>query len=246
VAFPLLKKYGMPATFFVPTSYVDSGELLPLDRLDSAIAHAGAKRVTVDAGGGARVSLEMGSAGQRQKSAVQLHRIYKGLEGEGRSTLVDGVAAALGYASRRDVPPLGEHMRLMAWEQLAGMSREGMSIGSHTHSHVIMTRIGREEAEFELAESKRLIEKATGRDCRVFCYPNGRYGHDGNAATDRLVEKAGYEGSVYMQGGINTGRSRPYSLARYAVGAETSLRDLANHLASIWPRLKAIASRSRN
>ncbi|WP_377705451.1 polysaccharide deacetylase family protein [Pseudoduganella sp. UC29_71] len=48
-------------------------------------------------------------------------------------------------------------------------------IGSHTHDHQFLTRVGPEWAAAQIVRGKRVLEDTLGRRVAGFCYPGGRY-----------------------------------------------------------------------
>jgi peptidoglycan/xylan/chitin deacetylase (PgdA/CDA1 family) len=63
----------------------------------------------------------------------------------------------------------------MTWEQLSGMDPALISIGSHTLSHPILSTMTDSEIDFEVRESRRILEERLKRSVEFFCYPNGDY-----------------------------------------------------------------------
>ncbi len=79
----------------------------------------------------------------------------------------------------------------MGWKHLEILSQAGCMLGSHSQTHPVLSRLDEKSAREEIAESRRQIESATGKPCRVFCYPYGTPA----AVSERewaLVEEAGY------------------------------------------------------
>ena len=64
-----------------------------------------------------------------------------------------------------------------------------MTFGSHTLSHVILTRVLERQAQREIANSKWVIERKLRRPCRLFANPNS----DWSYAVREMVAQAGYE-----------------------------------------------------
>jgi peptidoglycan/xylan/chitin deacetylase (PgdA/CDA1 family) len=111
----------------------------------------------------------------------------KQLPGSTRLARIDNILAELQVEEPDDLPP-----QMLRWEQVEEMTREGISIGSHTMTHPILSRIPLKEAEWEIFESKRIIESRLGKQVRLFAYPNGRSEDFNNDIMD-LIEKAGYK-----------------------------------------------------
>jgi peptidoglycan-N-acetylglucosamine deacetylase len=62
-------------------------------------------------------------------------------------------------------------------------------VGAHTVHHVDLTRVTDAVARTEIAESKQRIEFVTGRRCKSFCFPLGRFAR----RHVRIVRDAGYK-----------------------------------------------------
>ena len=72
------------------------------------------------------------------------------------------------------------------FKELAGR----YEIGAHTLNHVLLTNAPDATAEQEIAGSKKWVEDQTGRACRMFCPPAGRF----NSRHWRMFGAAGYRG----------------------------------------------------
>jgi len=68
-----------------------------------------------------------------------------------------------------------EEEPLLRWREIQEMSRAGISFGSHTRTHPDLRKLSTEEAEEELASSKKAIADATGRPIDTLAYPYGAY-----------------------------------------------------------------------
>lgn len=78
-----------------------------------------------------------------------------------------------------------------AIRELAG----AFEVGAHTLHHLELTRVPDELARAEINDSKSWIEDLTGRSCRMFCFPGGRYRKRHQA----MVLAAGYLGARTVQ-----------------------------------------------
>jgi peptidoglycan/xylan/chitin deacetylase (PgdA/CDA1 family) len=242
VAYPLLKEFGLSATFFVPTYYVESGLPSPFDILDAAIKYTKRTSVEIPQNSGTEV-MRLESDKLKYESAWRLHSIYKEIPFERQAHFLEDVVHGLGFSSPDTVPLLGSYVLPMTWEQLREIAAGGMEIGSHTHRHVILARVGNELVEEELYVSKELLEKNLDQPCTLFCYPNGHYPEDGNKVTNHLVRKAGYSCATYMhKGTINRWTDR-YFLTRNAIGLYTEMIELEISLAISGPRVKSLVGK---
>ncbi len=96
-----------------------------------------------------------------------------------------------------------------------------LTVGSHTCSHEILTRMKSSHAlESELLRSREIIQEHTGQDFIPFCYPNGQPG-DFDTRTQQAIKKYGYACALTSIAGVNRDVVDLYALRRQ--GAGTSL-----------------------
>ncbi len=88
------------------------------------------------------------------------------------------------------------------WTQLRSM-QDVFTVGSHTQSHRILTRLPLDVAKEEIFASKSVLEDQLGREVQFFCYPKGAAGQFSKRLED-LVQAAGYTSSFVTLSGPNT------------------------------------------
>jgi peptidoglycan/xylan/chitin deacetylase (PgdA/CDA1 family) len=82
------------------------------------------------------------------------------------------------------------YSRVISDEQLSILAKNKLvEIGSHSHSHSVLTKINTEAASHELTHSKQILEKITQQEIPVFAYPNGA----SSELTDQLAYDLGYK-----------------------------------------------------
>jgi peptidoglycan-N-acetylglucosamine deacetylase len=64
-------------------------------------------------------------------------------------------------------------------------------IGAHTLNHVVLNSAGKKLASDEIQGSKSWIEQVTGRPCRMFCFPRGKF----HKQQLDVVKDAGFTGA---------------------------------------------------
>ena len=77
-------------------------------------------------------------------------------------------------------------------------SRGGVSFGSHSCTHRIMTTITLDEVSEELVRSKQVLFDQGVNFVPVYCYPNG----NSDASIEDLVKANGYEAAVSVRMGF--------------------------------------------
>ncbi len=110
----------------------------------------------------------------------------------------------------------------LTWKQVKEMAAAGADIESHSLSHPFLTkrRHGTLDAkqyadwlEKELVESRRILEKETGRPVRFLAYPYGDYDHYLTAS----VAKAGYDAALTCDYGRVSRGTDPYRYKRVVI-----------------------------
>jgi peptidoglycan/xylan/chitin deacetylase (PgdA/CDA1 family) len=184
-AFPLLKQKGVPAAVFVVTDLVGTTGVQIHDKLYLLLARRVAAR-----------SLKAGElAGLLQGLGISLPGIVSDAPYQATRTLLE----ALPQESLRSVVAALESeasisedtfkpFHSLTWEMLDTIQRAGMTIGSHTKTHVMLTNECRPRVVDEVRGSKEEIERRLGTGVRHFAYPSGQF----NATSVKAVAKAGY------------------------------------------------------
>jgi peptidoglycan/xylan/chitin deacetylase (PgdA/CDA1 family) len=84
--------------------------------------------------------------------------------------------------------PIWKGHPLLDAPQMRELSLLGLEIGSHTRTHVDLSRLSSTDARDEIVHSKSDLEELLGVPVRSFCYPFGAYREE----TPTLVRSAGY------------------------------------------------------
>lgn len=178
-AFPILKKYNVPATIFLATDYIGNNQLLWHDKLSwilyKAVNLPGSRRLmkfelSQEIIGEVERFLAADSSGRVSilRSLVALLKAYSAQErGE--------VIKRLAEACRVNTWPGDDERPMLSWDEVIEMSKYGISFGSHSMSHPVLSDISVEEARREIVESKNIIEEQIQKPVTTFAYPYGKY-----------------------------------------------------------------------
>lgn len=192
-AAPVLRRLGIPATLFVATDFVFAGRMLWPDRMMAALALTREKRLAAEWPGGRR-EFDLSDDARKAAANHALRAVAKSLPQAERLALVDDIVARLGVEEAR-LPGAWDGFRPLEPAELALLPELGVTVGSHTCGHPIVSKLGAEDMKRELTVSKAMIEKATSQPCPEFAYPNGGPA-DFNEETRRQVMAAGYRCAV--------------------------------------------------
>lgn len=102
----------------------------------------------------------------------------------------------------------------MKWDEAILMSKNGISFGAHTKSHLELGNVEDEALAFEeIYGSKKIIEEKIGMPVDYFCYPSGSF----NERIKELVAQAGYKGACTTNRGFIKYNRDAYELKRIKV-----------------------------
>jgi L-malate glycosyltransferase len=107
-------------------------------------------------------------------------------DGDPLDLRVAELLAKYGFSGTFYVPRSGQRSVMHASE-IRELSKT-FEIGGHTLEHVAIDRLSAGDARIQLSGSREWIEQLTGRDCRVFCFPGGKFRN----TQLQLVREAGY------------------------------------------------------
>lgn len=114
-------------------------------------------------------------------------------------------------------------------------------IQAHTATHPILPRCTAEQAEAEIAGSKRDLEQRFGLDVYAFAYPNGEY----TEREAQLVRDAGYRCALAVGGRTDNGSADLYALPRITVDDHDGVDELVVKASGVWPWLERVSGRRR-
>ena len=189
-AFPLLVKKGIPATVFVVTGLVGTQQMQIHDNLylllQSAFSNERqtSRQVVELLRDGDIVMPGMETIGRMQPNAfsVMAALLDRVPQTEVRR-MIQVLEARFGLGESHD-----DGLSSLSWEMLEEMKSAGMTIGSHTRTHPLLTNESREKVIEETTRSRRDLEDRLCMKVQHFAYPDGRYNPDAIAA----VAAAGY------------------------------------------------------
>jgi peptidoglycan/xylan/chitin deacetylase (PgdA/CDA1 family) len=123
-------------------------------------------------------------------------------------------------AAHGTAPPAPEGL-FMTSAQVGQLAAEGVSFGSHTRRHPILSRLSIEEQRHEIETSRDEVERLTGFLPSHFAYPNGSR-LDFDDTTVSILRSAGFKhGYTTIQRHLSP-NDEPFTLPRIGVDAGDS------------------------
>lgn len=213
VAFPLLKHYQVPATFYVTTGFVNGDLWLWPDTVTWLFAHKQASAGIFTLG---NFSVDLSRPASDIWWPLVNHLLS--IPNEERLSGLAQLAVACGVALPAQIP--GE-FAAVDWAQLAEMQSAGIEIGGHTVTHPSLGHMDLASAEREIRQSWDEITHHLGEAERTFCYPNGQPG-DYSDQIKNIVGNTRYSAAVTaFSDKYNV--NKPFAWRRF-VGSEESFQ----------------------
>lgn len=103
----------------------------------------------------------------------------------------------------------------LAESEIREMSDAGMTIGAHTHSHMRLDMLPKDEMREELKKSKEILQRVAGRPVNIVSYPYGNYNQD----TIAILKELGYNMALGTKNGVNKQKFDVWDLKRLNANA---------------------------
>jgi peptidoglycan/xylan/chitin deacetylase (PgdA/CDA1 family) len=212
-AFPVLKRHGASATFFLPTLFVGGHQLPWWDEIAYMVKGSGLERIELTYPAAATVELK---DVDRAVAVVTVLELFKQAPAVDTERFLDGLSEASGTGRP------GDHSErcFLNWDEAREMQAAGMCFGSHTHTHEILGRLPYERQLEELTVSRTILELELGREIDTLAYPRGKRGTFSDV-TWRALREAQYSTAFSFYAGVNKpGRIEPLDVLRDGVDGD--------------------------
>jgi peptidoglycan/xylan/chitin deacetylase (PgdA/CDA1 family) len=204
VAAPILRRLGLPATFFVASGMLDGGRMWN----DTVIeALRGCPLALLDLAALGLGTFELSDEIHRRHAIDAILAATKRLPYDQRRRVVDRIADAASAAL-----PVG---LMMSSEQLRALAAAGIEVGAHTVTHPILACLDDAEAYNEIARGRDDLQQRIGAPVRLFAYPNGVRDFDYDARHVEMARRSGFHAAFTTAWGISTSRSDRFQLPRF-------------------------------
>jgi peptidoglycan/xylan/chitin deacetylase (PgdA/CDA1 family) len=156
-----------------------------------------------------------------------LRELLKRVPNAVRADVLQQMAAAL---ERRGEAILPIEFAPCTWAQLQLMSKRGITMGAHTVTHPILSRLAtRADKETELLASKARLEYQLDQPVEAFAYPNGGLSDYDSDALD--IARRAFRCAVTAIYGMNVAGADPHQLLRLPCDPDLPVPALARMLA---------------
>jgi peptidoglycan/xylan/chitin deacetylase (PgdA/CDA1 family) len=219
IAVPILQECDVPATFFIPTAFVESPRLPWWDQVAYVIKETHVRQFTLE-----------------YKTSGRASSLFIDLETMPRTSAIMTIIRAFLHETVADQAWFLEQLSMqaevavdhnslgralfMTWEQVRQLASlgKGLTIGSHSHSHHKLAKLDDDSQRHELAGSKRILETRINQEVAALAYPFGWPGTY-TVRTKMLAIEAGYRLAFASREGVNWPRRLDrFEVCRLVVG----------------------------
>lgn len=196
-AFPILKKYKIPATVFLTTDYINTDRLLWYDKLSWILYNTiSIPKLFTFVKNDLEPEISKYVIHFFKSDSILKVKILEILAMKLKTFQVkdrEDTLSLLAKVCKIERWPNKEERAMLSWDEVREMSEYGISFGSHTKSHPVLSAISPQEVKEEIFDSKRVIEEHIQTPVISFAYPYGKK----EDYTDQVTEILKEEGFEY-------------------------------------------------
>lgn len=245
VAYPLLKKYNVPATVFLMTGWIGNDKPLWWHHVRNMLRQTAFHGVT---GSGLQDALGLAETpfngsvkpdGQlRVALADRIERHLRCLPDNDRRNKLACMQKLL--FPRESYVPIAQPA--LTWDQIREMTNDGLEFEAHTSTHINLRHTDSQTIEREIAASKNEIEERLGNAVKGFAYP---YGADlcAYARMESMLQSHGFDYACNAVPGYNSPSTNYYSLHRVSLPHTDSVAIVGRDLCLRFLRMNSILAR---
>lgn len=190
IAWPILRQYGVPATLFVATGFINRDLWLWPDQMSWILRQAPDSEDPF-----VRPGLSLTGQAAQADYAGQWERLNDyclSVSDSDKHATLEALATHWELVLPEQPP---KSSKACTWAQLKAMEAQGIEIGGHTVTHPSLGQVTGENARWEIRHCQKMLEEHLGEKVRPFCYPNGT-AKDFDERVKRSVQEAGFSCAV--------------------------------------------------
>lgn len=202
LALGILKKYSIPGMFLITTGVIGTNNLLWYDEVRLLYEYKKRKNIL---------------------SSIRLKKQCKNkldeLKQQGYKEFIKNFEGKQKFQNTN-------FRMMMDWDEIKKAYNNRIMIGSHTHTHPILTKLNFNQQEKEIESSIEIIKKQLDYVPIFFSYPEGT-NDSYNSDTINILKRSGIKYSFTTSNGFNNEQSTPYRLKRIGVNPSDQIPLLA-------------------
>ena len=246
-AYPILKKYNIPATIFLATDYVNNNNLFWPERISYSLIKT--KEKTLNLPTGLSFSIK-----ENDQKSIAYRKTVDWLKTKSNQDIFREIKSIENQLQVvYDVnDKLFQQFMPLKWDEIRSMEKEGLiTFGGHTATHAILSQLTEEEAYKEMETCKSALDNSLEHEVKIWAYPNGSPSDYSDRDAQMLIN-LGFNSGIYtMTPDYISKKSDINKLGRFGVGnkmdrmelrAILSKRDMFNYLPNYKKLINMITS----
>jgi peptidoglycan/xylan/chitin deacetylase (PgdA/CDA1 family) len=171
LAYPILKKYGVPATIYLTTSTIGTTQRTWIDQIELALLSTAKTYFEFPPIFGQEI-ISIKNKAEQQNANIRVAESFKARPDQERQQLLKQFLDTLNCD--KHLQTRSKSRMMLNWDEVTEMSRNGITIASHSHTHPILSKMPLQLAKQDIYQSKKTLEARLGVNVKHFAYPNGR------------------------------------------------------------------------
>lgn len=216
-AYPLLLRYGLPATVFLCPGLMADGQMLPEERFVRiwrwCVKQQHIKLLLQDL---RKWGLTGGESLLKQAWMRPLKRLA-----------INAKLLMLSHLETTYCVPKCDKRRFLTWDEVKIMRRSNITFGAHTVHHSTLTAEPEPSLEEELVNAREMIESKLQEQVSLFSYPNGAF----DRHVTEMARRVGYSHCFTKQQGSFRRNADQYAIPRIEIADSV----VVNRFSSLHP-----------
>jgi|TARA_B100002003_G_scaffold112829_1_gene104351 peptidoglycan/xylan/chitin deacetylase (PgdA/CDA1 family) len=214
VALPVLRRYKIPATFFVSTGFVGTNKRFWVDLVEHYINKTSTDQLEVLFGGDVK-QFEVKTNENKITAIVAIKSVLKKMKPVERDSFISALKCATKVTDNGD--DVLNYLNL-TWEDVCELDDPPFYVvGGHSDNHEILSNINVDNLKREICECKNKLQERLGHTIDQFAYPEGQSEH----FNEKVISELKKEGITICPSaihGVNYRGTDPFHLKRIMVG----------------------------
>ena len=212
VALPILKKYDLPATFFITTGFVGTDKIFWVDKVEHMINYS--KNTILELDLYTRTFFPVLTKEGKLNSMNSIKAFLKKAKPKIRDRIINDMKLQTGWNEEK----LAENYETLSWDDVRNLDdMPKYEVGGHSESHEILTYLSSEELNYEVKHCLETLSKQLQRTVDSFSYPEGQEEHY-NKEVISVLKNNGVTICPSAIDGIVDGSDDNFNLKRMMIG----------------------------
>ena len=223
-AVPILKKYDIPATFFISTNNIGTNSEFWWDELATMFHNINKIKFNYR-----EKTYNLEKMDDVRKACLEVRSILINMSPEKRREELNVLHDKMSVPIQKSI--LNRSMNQWEIQQLTKF--DNISIGAHTKSHTKLSQLSVDSQREEIKGSKEILEKISGQKIEMFSYPFGS-DEDYTEHTVEKVKTSEINKAAVVKQGLYSKECGEYRIPRNTVSGGTTLRQLKKIIEKNW------------